>query len=347
MSERVSADTTAAPQWELARLVDGFLTTQLLYVAAKLDVAGALAPGPLTADAVAEAVGADPRALGRVLRGLAIEGVLEERDGGRFALTAMGESLRDGVPGSLRGPVIARGELYYQAAAGLLRAVVDGGTAFERVHGERFFEHLARHPEREAAFQASMTARSEREAGDVVAAYDFGRIELLVDVGGGHGILLGAILRATPGLRGILMDRADVAAAARGRLEADGVSGRAECVAGDFFASVPAGADAYLLSRVIHDWDDEDARRILATCRAAMAPGSRLLLVEALLPERARERPEAVRMDLHMLVLLGARERTEAQYGQLLDATGFELRRAFPTRSPAGLGVIEAVAVGA
>jgi precorrin-6B methylase 2 len=333
------SDVTA-PDWQLARLMDGFLQTQLLYVAAKLGIADVLADGPRDGADVARAVGAQPVALTRVLRGLAAEGVLDERDDGRFGLAPSGEALR-----RLQGAVIARGELYYRAAAGLLEALRDGGTPFERVYGERFFDHLTRHPEDEAAFHASMAGRAEREARDVVAAYDFGGLRKLVDVGGGSGVLLAAILRAAPGLHAVLMDRPAAIPAARRRLEADGVAARAECVAGDFFAAVPAGADAYLLSRVVHDWDDADAARILATCRAAMPDGARLLIVDAVLPERARDAPEAIRMDVHMLVLLGARERTEPEFRRVLAAAGLELRRTIPTGSPAGLSVIEATAV--
>ena len=327
-------------------MLDGFLTTQLLYVAAKLGVADVLAAGPRTGDAVAEAVGADPDLLTRVLRGLVLEGVLAEEDGGRFALTAVGEWLRRDLSGSLRGPVVVRGELYYQAAAGLLAAVRHGGTAFEQVYGDRFFDYLARHPEQEAVFQGSMTGRAEQEARDVVAAYDFGGLGRLVDVGGGYGILLGTVLRAAPDLQAVLVDQPAVVERARQRLEADGVAGRCQLVAGDFFGSVPAGADAYLLSRVLHDWADEDARRLLAACRSAMTPASRLLVVEALLPEHAADQPAVIRMDLHMLVLLGARERTEAQYRGLLAETGFQVRRVVATGSPAGLSVIEAALAG-
>ena len=218
-------------------------------------------------------------------------------------------------PASLRGAVLARGELYWPAAAGLLRAVTEGGTAFEHVHGERFFEHLAGEPEREAAFQASMADRARRETADVVAAYDFAGLRDLVDVGGGSGVMLEAILRAAPRLRGVLVDRPEAVARARAR---SGARPASTAAANASWATSstrwPPGADAYLLSRVIHDWDDDDARRILTTCRAAMPVDARLLLVEAIVPERARDGPEAVRMDLHMLMLFSARERTQAQY---------------------------------
>ena len=337
-----ASDPGVAARVRAGRLLDGFLTTQLLYVAAKLGVADVLADGPRTGAEVAEVVGADPDLLTRVLRGLALEEVLEQRDGGRFALTEVGACLRSDVTGSMRGPVVAPGGALLPGG-GMLAAVRHGGTAFEQVYGDRFFAYLARHPEQEAVFQGSMSGRAEQEAGDVVAAYDFSRLGMPVDVGGGHGILLGAALRAAPGLRAVLVDQPAVAEQARRRLEAEGVAGRCELVTGDFFGSVPAGADAYLLSRVLHDWADDDARRVLATCRSAMGPGSRLLVVEALLPERTRDQPAVIRMDLHMLVLLGARERTEAQYRRLLAETGFRVERVVPTASVAGLVVFEAV----
>jgi hypothetical protein len=332
-----------APEWRLARLVEGFLTTQLLYVAAKLGVADVLVAGPQSGETIAAAVGAEPDALARILRGLVLEDVLAETADGRLVLTEVGEFLRDDVPGSLRRAVIARGELYYDAATGLMQTVLDGGPAFEHVHGEPFFEHLARDPARENAFQGSMAARSEREAADVVSAYDFSPIRSLVDVGGGQGILLGAILRAAPALSAVLFDRPAAVAEARERLESGGLGDRVECVGGDFFESVPDGADAYLLSRVLHDWDDRDAARILAGCRRAMPAESLLLIVEAILPERARDRPGAIWMDLLMLLLFGTSERTEAEFAQLLGGSGFRITRVAPTRSPAGLSVLEAV----
>ncbi len=176
-----------------------------------------------------------------------------------------------------------------------------------------------------------------------MAAYDFSGLRDLVDVGGGSGVLLEAILRATPHLRGVLVDRPEAVRRARARLAQAGLDDRSECVVGDFFDSVEPGADAYVLSRVIHGWDDDDARRILATCGAAMPGHARLLLVEGIVPERARDGAEAVRMDLHMLMLFNARERTQAQYARLLADAGLELTRVVPTGSSAGLSVLEAV----
>jgi ubiquinone/menaquinone biosynthesis C-methylase UbiE len=324
----------------VSRLMDGYLATQLLYVAAKLGVADALVREPLAVDALAHRVGAQSNILRRVLRGLAAEGVLDEHDDGRFSLTPLGNCLRSDVSSSLRGAIIARGDLYYGAAAGLLEAVQQGGVPFEHVHSVGFFEYLAQHSERGAEFQGSMVDRSRHEAAEVVAAYDFGSFERLVDVGGGHGVLLTEILTAVPRLRAVLLDRLQVVERARERLEAAGLAERCEFIAGDFLTTVPPGGDAYVLSRVIHDWDDEVAIRILTNCARAIGQGGTLLLVEAVLPERARDRPETIRMDLHMLALLHGRERTEVEYDRLLVAAGFQLRRVVPTKSPSRVSVI-------
>jgi hypothetical protein len=318
------------------RLMDGFLTTQLVYVAARLGVAGVLADGPRTGAQVAAAVGADESALIRVLRGLAAEGVLEEEDG-RFGLTDLGRALE-----RMGDLALVRGELYYGCAAGMLDAVVSGGVAFERAYRQPFFDHLAQHPELASVFHRAMAGRAESEARDVVSAYDFRDMRRLVDVGGGQGVLLVEILQATPGLFGVLVDQEDAVRAGRERLAVAGLADRSECVAGDFFQAVPGDGDGYLLSRVLHDWSDEAARRILVTCRRSMPRHARLLVVDAVLPERAADQPFAVRMDLHMLLLFGARERTEVEFVALLGESGFAVQRVIPTASPAGLGVVEA-----
>ena len=200
------------------------------------------------------------------------------------------------------------------------------------MHGLPFFAHLAADPPRRAAFQASMASRSAREAGAVVAAYDVARFGSVVDVGGGGGVLLRAVRDRAPHADLVLFDRPEVVAA----VDDPGL----RAVGGDFFARVPAGADLYLLSRVLHDWDDGDAVAVLRTCRAAMRPDAVLAVVEAVLPERAVADPAAVRMDLHMLVLLRGRERTVAEFTALFDAAGLRLTADVPT--PAGVHVLEA-----
>ena len=312
----------------LARLADGYLVTQLLHVAVALGVPDALAAGPRSAPDLARELGAVPGALHRVLRGLAAEEVLEELPGGRFALTDTGRLLRTGVPGSLCDWVAMRGGLYAGAAAGLLAAVREGGTPFEAVHGRPFFEHLSAEPARLATFQAAMANRSAREARAVVAAYDLTGCSSVVDVGGGRGTLLRAVRERVPGAGVVLFDLPEVVAGSD-----------LPAVGGDFLVEVPGGADVYLLSRVLHDWDDDVALRVLCTCRAAMRPDSVLLVVEAVLPERAPDDPAAVRMDLHMLLLLPGRERAVAEYADLCAAAGLRLPRDVPT--DAGVYVLE------
>lgn len=329
-----------SPGTQLARLLDGYLTTQLICTAARLRVDEALAAGPQTGAEVAAAVGAVPEMLVQVLRGLVSVGVLEQDDQGRFLLTPVGSALAP-----MRNAALVRGDLYYAAAAELSSSVVEGGVAFRRTYGADFFEHLAGHPDLAASFQQAMGERSEGEARDVVAAYDFSSLGSLVDVGGGDGTLLTRILQSTSGLTGILVDQPVAVDGARLRFAAADLADRTECVVGDFFSELPAGHDAYLLSRVLHDWSDADALRILRCCRRAVPHHGRVLVVDALLPDRAVEAPDAIRMDLHMMVLFGSRERTEAEFAELFAASGFALRRVSLSPSPTRLALLEAAPV--
>ena len=259
-----------APQWQMARLMDGYLVTQMLHVAAALGVADALAERPQTSAELARVVGAEPGALHRVLRGLATEDVVTEADDGRFALTPAGELLRDGVPGRCAGRCSRAASSTTTPRGRMLAGVRGRGRAVRAVQRGA----VLRRP------RGAPRARGGLPGLDGGPFRPGGRrrrrrlrlrgIDRLVDVGGGAGNLLAAILRSAPGLTGVLFDRPGVAPAAEARLRGAGVADRCELVPGDFFASVPAGADAYVLSRVLHDWDDEDAGRILDRVRAAM-----------------------------------------------------------------------------
>jgi hypothetical protein len=331
------------PRDEIARLMDGYIDTQLVYVAARLGIADLLRDGPRSSAELAALTGTVPSTLHRLLRGLVVNGVLDEDTTGRFIVTPAGRCLDSDAADSLRGAVMTRGELYYEAAGALIQTIRQGGAAFHHAHGRSFFEVVAAHPEGTALFQASMVARSQHEARTVVQAYDFSSFGRIVDVGGGHGVLLTEILKAHSNVRGILFDRPDVIAGARNSIEAAGIA--CELAPGDFFAGVPAGGDVYLLSRVIHDWDDAEAIQILRSCRQAMADDAVLLVVEAVLPERARDLPAAIRMDLHMLTLFNGRERTLTEFEQLFAASRFDLRRAIPTGDRTGITVLEAHAI--
>ncbi|MBV9356858.1 MAG: methyltransferase, partial [Chloroflexi bacterium] len=271
-------------QASLMRLATGYRLSQMLCVVAKLGIADLLASGPKTCAELGQLTGSHAPSLYRALRALAAAGVFREQADGRFALTASAELLRSDAPGSVRGYAMMQGEDWIWDAWGrALHSVQTGEPAFEHLHGVDFFTYLDRHPEAAAVFNAGMTARAASADVAVAHAYDFSGMHTIVDVGGGHGLLLASILEAHPAARGVLLDIPSVAEGARKRMAAAGLAQRCQVVGGDFFTSVPTGGDCYTLANVIHDWDDERAVAILRKCQHAMAAGGRVLIVEALL----------------------------------------------------------------
>jgi len=307
--------------------------SQLLYVAAKLGIADLLASGEKNADELAELCDAHAPSLYRALRTLASAGVFAEDDDRRFSMTPLAEPLRSDVPGSVRGYVIMQGEPWLWNAWSLAEhSVRTGEPAFNRLHGAHIFEFLEQNPEAAAVFNAGMSGRAASADVAITRDYDFSGVRSIVDVGGGHGLMLIAVLQAWPQMRGTLLDRPAVAEGARERIAAAGLADRCQVLGGDFFDSVPAGADCYVLANVIHDWDDDAAISILRTCHAAMQPGSRILIVEAILPAGNEPHPGKIG-DVQMLVITGGQERTELQFRTLLTASGFTPTRVWPTTS--------------
>lgn len=309
-------------------MLNGYVETQLLYVAAALGLADLLHDEPRGVDELARAMGADRDALRRVLRGPTNSGIVDEGEDGRFALTELGEPLRADAPGSLRALVLLTGAQEYRAWGELPYTTRTGQTAFERAYGELFFARLDHDPAIGAHFDAFMDRVSARIAAALPAAYDFSPFRSVVDVGGGRGTLLAALLAAYPRLHGTLFDRAAVLSDVPQALVTAGVTARCQVVAGDFFQAVPAGGDLYILSQVLHDWNDARAARILSNCRRAMGAAGTLLIVERIMPGRVVLPEPIVTSDLHMLALTGGRERTEEEYHALLTASGFALTRA-------------------
>ena len=324
----------------MRQMVTGCLVSQLTYVAAKLGIADRLADGPKTAARLAALVDAHPPSLYRVLRALAALGVFTEDADGRFALTPLAGPLRRDAPDSLHAFALMWGDTFWPACGSLLHCVRTGQTAFDHLHGMGAFEYMHQHPQAAEVFDEAMSNLTRVQAAAVVAAYDFSGVRTLVDVGGGKGTLLAAVLRANPGMRGVLYERPDVLPAARKALEDEGMLGRCELKRGDFFASVPEGGDAYALKDVVHDWDDERASAILANCARAMGRQARLLLIERGLPPRNVQGPGKM-VDVVMLAMTGGRERTEPEYADLLSRAGLRLARVVPTGSESM--VLEAV----
>ena len=323
-------------------MMTGYWVSQALYVAAKLGIADLLADGPVDCEDLATATDTHAPSLQRVLRALAGVGVFTEVSPGSFALTPLAELLRTETPGSMRALAIMYAEEQYRAWGELLHSVRTGEMAFDYQFGMGYFEYLAQHPEADRVFNEAMTGWTHQLASAVVDVYDFSPFKTVVDVGGGYGALLAAILRSNPGTRGILFEQPHVVASAKEQLAPTGVADRCTLVGGDFFVAVPAGGDAYVLSQILHDWDDEHCVAILGQCRRAMADHGNLLVVELVLPP-GNEPSLGKWLDLHMLVLLGGRERTAAEYDTLFRAAGFNLARVVPT--PPGPSVVEAVPV--
>lgn len=319
----------------------GFRTTQLIHVAAKLGIADVLKDGPQDASALARAVGAHPRALYRLLRALASLGIFAETTDGRFQITPLAQTLRSDTPRSLRDLALLYGDAWVWDVYGrTLHSVVTGLPAFDRVHGRTLFEHLQRDAEAASAFDRGMTAYSEQESLAILGAYDFTDAVHLIDVGGGQGALLAAILAARPEARGVLFEQPDVVERAREVMRRAAVADRCAMVPGDFFEAVPGGGDLYLLKSVLHNWDDARSRTILRNCRDSMPSRSRLLVIERVVPEGGGA-SDAKLFDINMLVVLGGLERTTGEYRRLLEDTGFELRRVIPTQAP--LSILEAI----
>jgi hypothetical protein len=332
------------PPIALYQLSIGHYLSRALYLAAKLGIADLLASGPRDARSLAEAAGAEPAALARVLRFLVSMGVFDERDDGRFALTPLSELLRDDAPGSMRASVLLFTGLGIQDSWSQIEYCVrTGEPAFRREDPDADpFTRMAADPESAALFDRAMAAFAPQTAAVVAAAYDFSPFATVADVGGGNGALLLGILRANPKLRGVVFDRPDVVERARAHLAANGMAERCEVVGGSFFVEVPGGADAYLLKHVLHDWNDERAAAILRNVRAAIPAHGRLLIVEGLYParvDRSLESRGATANDLNMLVCTGGRQRSEAQFRELFASSGFRLARVVPT--VAGVAVIE------
>jgi ubiquinone/menaquinone biosynthesis C-methylase UbiE len=328
------------PSQELNQLICGYWHSQCVYVAAKLGIADLLADGPRAVDDLAAKTGMHHMSLYRVLRALASVGVFAEEANGRFALTPVAELLRADIPGSQHALAIMMGEQHFRAWGDLLYSVQTGKPAFDKVFGQPLFEYLSEHPEQAAIFDKAMVGVHGRETAAIVDAYDFSPFTSIADIGGGNGSTLSGILARNPRLHGTLYDLPGVIGRASKDIEQSGLSDRMHLVAGNFFESVPGGADAYFMRHIIHDWDDEKAGRILENVRRVISEHGRLLVVESVIPP-GNEPYFGKLLDVTMLVIPGGQERTEDEYRTLFGKAGFRLARIVPTQ--AEVSVIEGV----
>ncbi|UWU94950.1 acetylserotonin O-methyltransferase [Bradyrhizobium sp. CB1015] len=321
---------TLDPRLDLLALINGFQITQAIRVAVVLRVADHLGDGARSAGELAALTRSHPDSLYRLLRALAAVGVFREGKDRTFMLTPMGECLRTGSGTPLGAWAEFVGSSYvWQAWGHLLHSVRTGENAFQDLNGKDVWQFRAEHPELGALFNRAMTQFSIAGAEAVIRAYDFSPFRHIVDVGGGHGLMLAAILRAHPLIRGTLFDQPEVVAEARAVLAEGSVIERCDIVGGGFFEAVPEGADAYLMRAVIHDWKDDEAIAILKVCRRAAGQAATLLLIERIVGP-PNEMPGTKFSDLNMLVSPGGRERTHEEFSDLLGKSGFELTRVFP-----------------
>jgi len=331
----------APPSTQLLQMIFGFSLSRSIAIAAQFKVADQLKDGPKSADEIAAAVGAHPRSLYRLLRALAGAGVFSEGDDGRFSLTQLSELLRSDAPASLRGfAELMADDVTFETWAQLPYSIETGQPAFPHKNGMLWFDWLEQNPEVGTRFHNAMTSLSAGAVAAVIDSYDFSGIKKLVDVGGGHGLLLASVLSKYPSIKGILFDDPKVVMGAKEVLAAHSVEDRCEIVGGNFFETAPGGGDAYILKHIIHDWSDDECVKILGHCHGEMTSGGKVLIVEMVVPEPNIGGISKF-LDLQMLLFLTGRERTGPEYRDLLSRAGFEMTRIVLTNSP--YSVIEGV----
>jgi hypothetical protein len=324
------------------RLIIGRWVSHMIYVAAKLELADRLKDGPRTVGDLATAVEVQAPALYRLLRALASVGIFAETKDKRFKLTPLAALLQKDIPGSMHAAARMWGEKFQEDAwAQLLYGIKTGETPFLKAHGVPPFEYLEKHPEDLKIFGEAMTSVSSTENPAIAAAYKFTGSRTLVDVGGGHGSLLSTILKANSKLKGVLFDQPSVITRAgqNWHFTAKGIAERCSLESGDFFEALPKHGDAYIMKRVLHDWDDECCAKILANCRAAMSKKGKVLVVESVIPPG--NGPDRGKLADMQMLIMGGRERTKQEFAAVFQAAGFKLTRVVPTKCP--LSIVEGV----
>jgi ubiquinone/menaquinone biosynthesis C-methylase UbiE len=333
---------SAPPEVVLTQIMLGSLAAQVLYVTAKLGIADLLAGGAKSTEELATATNTHAPSLYRILRAAASLGVFTEQENRVFALNANAEPLLSNRPNSMRDMAIFMGEDWHWEVWGkTMHSVRTGKSAWAQMHGDDVFAYFGMNPGAATIFNRAMTSLSALATKAVVEGYDFSGINTLIDIAGGHGRLLTDIVDANPNMRGVLFDLPHVIEGAREVVAKSTAANRVEFAGGDFFVSVPAGGDAYIMKHIIHDWDDERALTILRNIKRAMNPGGRVLLVESVIAD-GNNQDFGKLMDVEMLVSPGGKERTAAEYEELFANAGLRMTRIVPTKS--AYSIVEAVA---
>ena len=334
---------TVGSRQHLVEMLHGYVPVQLVYVMARLKLAELLSEGPRTVKELSFLTRTQPDMMPRLVRGLAGLGLVTIEADGRVSLTEFGAHLDGGARESLRDMALHRGGESFRAWGKLEHALRTGESGFEAAHGDPFFSYLRNNPEAGAAFDGTMARLSDGVVREALEQYDFGAATRLLDVGGGRGHFAAAVLEEHPQLEGAVFDVPEVAESAEEHLRERGLADPSVAVGGSFFEALPAGYDLHILKWILHDWNDESCRRILAACRPALPDHGRLLVVEQLLPEEVPDSGPlhpAIAMDLIMLVnFADARERYLGEYKELLDSTGFALHEVVSL--PSGFSILD------
>lgn len=321
---------------QMLQIITNFWTTRAVYVFAKLGIADLLKSGPKSSQELAESTGMHAPSLYRLLRALASAGMLQTQES-RFGLTPLSELLVTDAPGSMRWLVVSElGQEHYPAWGNLMHSIKTGESAFDNHFGMDVWKYFQQNPEDAAVFNDSMSGMTAVVNEKITSLYDFSRFNKIVDVGGGHGALITAILKANPQAFGVLFDSEQVISGARPKLDAAGIADRCAAIAGNFFQSVPAGGDVYMMKWIIHDWDDEKATKILKNIRSQIPQTGRVIIVDCVVPE-GDDSDFSKFFDLNMMVMTGGKERTAKEFDELLSGAGFRFLRVIPTDLPTSI----------
>ena len=326
-------DHQPPPPVQMMQMITGFWTSCCVYSAAKLNIADHLKEKPQTAEQLAEATHCHASSLYRVLRALSSVGVFKENERNQFELTQLGETLQSDVPGSMKAMAIAQLGDHFNAWGNLVYSIKTSNTSFDNIEGMSVWKYYETHPDEGVNFMKAMTGVTNAVIMNVLPFYDFSTFKTIVDVGGGNGALLMAVLNKAPDARGIVFDEEYVVNETEKELLAKSFDKRCRVQAGTFFDFIPGDADAYLMKMVLHDWNDEQCLQILNNCSKAMKPGCKLLVIEAVIPEGNVPHPGKF-MDINMLAMTGGRERTEKEFSILFANAGLKLSKIIPTQSP-------------
>lgn len=342
-AKKTQTSSEISSQEMMLQTIWGGLISQSVYVAAKLGIADLLKDGQKSCSELAALTGTDVRSLYRLMRALSSIGIFTENEQDHFMLTPLATCLQRNIPGSLHALIVFfNQEKYNRVYANLLYSVQTGHNAFEYIYGMNMFQYLTENPKCATIFNEGMACGVEAEKTAIIEAYDFSGILKLIDVGGGKGNLISAILKSNPKMEGVLYEQPGLFESTKDLLEKEGVSERCQFVAGDFFESVPAGGEVYILKHILHDWDDERAITILKNCHEEMPENGRILVVEIVI-QPGNEQFEGKFADLFMLLFLKGAERTKKEYRVLFERAGFKLKKIIPTQGTAS--IIEGIRV--